>query len=340
MGNPTVRHLDRVDEARKWGSMRQLKWFQVAPDLPLNRQERRGATRWDVVFVIGVLVALPVVLLPMLLKLRAGSKVTVCEANLRTIGASLSVQAINREDEGVWWHKSTSAEPIRYVGLMDYTLVQEGPRSRSISIEAYTEQAGKPPKDLSTSRLIWQSLLAAADPGTVSSPVGVTTFVCPGSSDVPARGEYIAGKWVQPKSLFDFGNWQTCSYGVQVPFGGVGRPGMQSPAKMAILADKGPWSRVAEISRQSPAGGKIPAKSQREWAQHNSPNHGAKGQNVYFGDGRVEYVSTPLAGVHGDNIYTAWRVDPNDSAFEIRTGYPPSLKYPRIQRGHSELCLK
>jgi prepilin-type processing-associated H-X9-DG protein len=36
----------------------------------------------------------------------------------------------------------------------------------------------------------------------------------------------------------------------------------------------------------------------------NSPNHQLDGQNVLFGDGHVEIISTPFAGVQRDNIYT------------------------------------
>jgi prepilin-type processing-associated H-X9-DG protein len=37
----------------------------------------------------------------------------------------------------------------------------------------------------------------------------------------------------------------------------------------------------------------------------NSANHDARGQNVLYGDGHVEWMKKPLVGVSGDNIYTA-----------------------------------
>ncbi len=42
----------------------------------------------------------------------------------------------------------------------------------------------------------------------------------------------------------------------------------------------------------------------RVMRQANSLNHGRDGQNVLFGDGHVEFVTTPFCGVKRDNIYT------------------------------------
>ena len=39
----------------------------------------------------------------------------------------------------------------------------------------------------------------------------------------------------------------------------------------------------------------------------NSRNHESRGQNVLFGDGHVEWLDSPLAGVGRDNIYTSKR---------------------------------
>jgi hypothetical protein len=36
----------------------------------------------------------------------------------------------------------------------------------------------------------------------------------------------------------------------------------------------------------------------------NSPNHSYEGQNVLFGDGRVQFASNPFVGINRDNIYT------------------------------------
>ena len=37
----------------------------------------------------------------------------------------------------------------------------------------------------------------------------------------------------------------------------------------------------------------------------NSANHDARGQNVLYGDGHVEWTKKSAVGVSGDNIYTA-----------------------------------
>jgi prepilin-type N-terminal cleavage/methylation domain-containing protein/prepilin-type processing-associated H-X9-DG protein len=41
-----------------------------------------------------------------------------------------------------------------------------------------------------------------------------------------------------------------------------------------------------------------------EGGVENSPNHEDRGQNVLFADGHVEWASSPLVGIRGDNIYT------------------------------------
>lgn len=38
--------------------------------------------------------------------------------------------------------------------------------------------------------------------------------------------------------------------------------------------------------------------------QINSLNHSGDGQNILYGDGHVEFNTTPYAGVQRDNIYT------------------------------------
>ena len=41
-----------------------------------------------------------------------------------------------------------------------------------------------------------------------------------------------------------------------------------------------------------------------EGGKENSKNHEDRGQNVLFADGHVEWASSPLVGIKGDNVYT------------------------------------
>jgi len=297
------------------------------PDLSVlrasSRALHRGVTRWDVVFVIAIVIIILVVFLPIIVRVRAHSHVTVCQAHLRMIGSAHNVAAIKRHGDGTWVQVPTSG-PIRYVGLMDYKHVQDGPRNRSVSIEDYIHKTEALPRELTTSRFIWETLFVSSD--SLSYPLTTDNFVCPASDDRAAKGEFIAGQWRLPRDLFDFGDWGTCSYGLQVPFGAVARPGVNAPAHMPLLADKGPWSRLAEVSRGLPTEQRLHYPADGKWTQYNSPNHKGRGQNIFFGDGHIQYATSPLGGVDKDNIYSSWQAPTSGLDHDVRTGHPPSLR--------------
>jgi prepilin-type processing-associated H-X9-DG protein len=58
-----------------------------------------------------------------------------------------------------------------------------------------------------------------------------------------------------------------------------------------------------------------------QWRPYNSRNHAGQGQNVLFLDAHVEFVKTPLVGIHNDNIYTLQNSRTN--AREIMIGVVP-----------------
>jgi hypothetical protein len=67
-------------------------------------------------------------------------------------------------------------------------------------------------------------------------------------------------------------------------------------AEYAVAADLNPGNEaLLKITVNS---------SQKEMMAGNSPNHNRDGENVLYGDGHVEFVTTPLVGVKRDNIYT------------------------------------
>ncbi len=75
------------------------------------------------------------------------------------------------------------------------------------------------------------------------------------------------------------------------------------PADWAIAADQGPGGdEILKLKSDSPAA---------EMRKGNSRNHNGEGQNVLFNDGHVEWSTTPFIGADRDNIYTraATRLD-------------------------------
>lgn len=69
-----------------------------------------------------------------------------------------------------------------------------------------------------------------------------------------------------------------------------------TPAEFATAADINPGTdALLELNMRSAAD---------QMRRGNSPNHGRAGQNVLFGDGHVEFATTPFVGAKRDNIYT------------------------------------
>jgi prepilin-type processing-associated H-X9-DG protein len=68
-------------------------------------------------------------------------------------------------------------------------------------------------------------------------------------------------------------------------------------AEFAIAADMGPGDD-ALLTLSTNAGAEAMSRG-------NSFNHYSEGQNILYGDGHVEFASSPFVGVQRDNIYTA-----------------------------------
>lgn len=127
-------------------------------------------------------------------------------------------------------------------------------------------------------------------------------FVCPSTNAVP---DDFAGlpRWKR----FDFTDVKrNLSYSMQNPSasGSVARAGFLwsrfANPDFVIMADLNPGIRgldnhVLAVSPNSPP-------NIMRWG--NSNNHGKRGQNVLYADGRAAFVATPFVGVNRDNIYT------------------------------------
>ena len=263
-------------------------------------------------------VLLPGALAPMLMRLRATGQKTACEAHLRGIAAGL-VQYELQNGGKAWAHPALSRQTVQYVGVMSYRNISGGPIDRTESIGSYVTRTGMSPTQLTVSRFMWSLVNARIEQGD--------TFVCPGSSDWAAGGGDWAGKRYLAHELFDFGGWDTCSYGMQVPFGLKAQLEPRAPSSV-ILADKGPWSSCAEEGRSRKVPHSSPSTAtHEEWAAFNSTNHRTRGQNIASLDGAVMFLDTPIAD--GDNIYTAWAL-PGTSTGNCRTGIAPSTDNPSI----------
>jgi len=154
-------------------------------------------------------------------------------------------------------------------------------------------------------------------------------FICPSSGD--AEDDLLNGVGGGARAAilgadrFDFRGYPFESYGYQLPFGPHARPNENLDARVAIMAEKGPFFEAGTPA----ATGQVPDRpvaatppgtaitlpnlnnatamlqaDSRVWRPFNSRNHGGEGQNVLFGDGHVEFRKQPIVGVNYDNIYT------------------------------------
>lgn len=276
-------------------------------------ESRRAASVIEVVLILVVgllIIGLAFLLLPPRSPSRALSPRTVCAANLKGIGTGLYTYAY--ENDG-WWpvalHAPAEAD---HVGKVRYA-----PGMIGTHREDAEERDGWPTTtettDMSTTRNFWVLVRIGA-----SSP---KSMICPSSDDEPNDVD-------NPQDFWDFRKYSEISYGYQVPYGRLGRPNVDADARMALAADKGPFGKALETGSPIPG---IPTPgitdSWRKWAPWNSPNHGGEGQNVLYPDGHADFVTTPLAGVEHDNIYTRWSDatggTPNDWTPRIH-GTPPT----------------
>jgi len=131
-------------------------------------------------------------------------------------------------------------------------------------------------------------------------------FICPSSDDMKNNDP-------DPLLFYDFAGPKECSYGIQVPYGTMGRPSGDRDPAMPLAADKGPWGMVVEQGGTFPNPTTISltdANGPDEWRKYNSSNHGqqgdGEGQNVLFADYHCEFAKRPIVGIGNDNIYLSW----------------------------------
>lgn len=261
----------------------------------------RGFTLIELLVVIAIIALLISILLPSLSRARELAKRAVCAGSgLRAMG--LSCKIYSNENEEAWPVPTFDEELIGDSNGIEYTetLGDDGrglwddentPERFLWSDDGQPNNAGK---FVSTTRAFWMLVRAGE--------IVPKTCVCPSSGNSPDDTEEI-------DRYYNFIALRNISYGYQVPFGPFDtRPSENVDTRMAMMADRGPYTRP------SPGGDPLPpddftiSTPPRRWIPYNSPNHGGAGsgdgQNVLFADGHVDFEQKPIVGVDKDNIYT------------------------------------
>ena len=259
------------------------------------RAKWRGFTLIELLVVVAIIALLISILLPSLSRARELAKRTMCAANLSALGKSVKIYA--NENEESWpvpaffkGARVVYASPNQIINT-DGSSAQDDDRPiREEWSSAEDEAAGT---NISTTRAFWMLIRAGE--------LNPKSFVCPSSGDRPDPTDEI-------ELAYDFAELENISYGYQVPFGPFDtRPSENVDTRMAMAADKGPYSR--STGNPPDDDGTYDLDTQPKlWYRFNSSNHGGigagEGQNVLFADGHAEYNQKPIVGVDHDNIYT------------------------------------
>ena len=288
--------------------------------------------------MVAIIALLISILLPSLARARELSKRTVCSSNMKGVGTGFYTYANeNADDWPIPSPFSAASTTVPTGGTVAYVEAIGGDATTSgTSLSRGSQndpEYGNPVKlmpatgtyptgvRISTTRAFWMLIRTGA-----STP---KSFVCPSSEDTPNNED-------NPQAFWDFGDnknntsnvfnqiskletYNQVSYGYQVPFGSQGRPSSDRDQRMALAADKGPWSAFLEkkttvdpaASTASPTWTNVNSTSgPDDWRKFNSPNHGGlgdgEGQVVLYADSHADFQTKPTAGIGQDNIYTAW----------------------------------
>ncbi len=298
----------------------------------------KAFTLIEMLVVVAIIALLIAILLPSLSKARELARQTICGTNMKEIGTTFYIYQSDNLDEFPTVAHDTppdqTAPVVRYIENMgggDGGFPADPPRDLE---SAPTNGPGNPDSpgsiQISTTRALW--LLVR------TGEVIPKQFVCPSAQDA-------VDPTVDVTTYFDFIGYSACSYGYQIPYDNTNtcRPSADADPRMAIAADRGPWSssHPTQLGHwtdgNSPAGfnvdtvdpivtpvlyevlidpetdpppnnGLTEDSTPDKWKRFNSPNHGGqgqgRGQSVLYPDAHSEFRTTPLGGVDSDNIYT------------------------------------
>jgi hypothetical protein len=284
---------------------------------------RRAFSSTDLIWWLIALAILIAILLPSLARARELAKRAVCSANLRGIGQAMHIYSNDNEEWfPIHYYREPKDQPgsppvhgIRWQGMMGS---HDPLRISKATSPTLSPDAGHPSR----------SLFLLIIQGTSTS----RQFICPSSrdeeDDLRNYGSDAGGNTTvmasQPGiNRFDFRGYRHLSYGYQLPYGKKGRPWQNLDVRMAVMADKGPYTKEAgpglegtrtsvdgrsDVSPPDEWSGLGPAevlrRPEKDWRPYNSRNHRGEGQNVLFVDDHVDFQKRPTVGVNNDNIYT------------------------------------